>query len=90
MTRRRVSETLYIEGGQICCAACGVGLAPAGQSWKPRARLGTTAFASLPGAGSGVEHRVVIRHFTCPDCAALLDSETALPEDPFLEDILVA
>lgn len=90
MSRRRVSETLYIEAGQICCAACGAGVAPAGQSWKPRARLSTIAPASLPGAGSGIEHRVLIRHFTCPHCAALLDSETALPEDPFLEDIVVA
>ena len=41
----------------------------------------------LPGAGSAIEERVVLRLFSCPGCGALLDTETALPEDPFLEDL---
>ena len=31
---------------------------------------------------------VYLREFSCPQCATLLDTETALPEDPFLNDVL--
>jgi acetone carboxylase gamma subunit len=90
MTRRRASQTLVLDDGQVCCSACGHGLVPIGQSWKPRARLSSVAVASMPGAGLGIDQRLELRLFTCPACAALLDSETALPEDPFLEDIIYA
>ena len=43
---------------------------------------------ALPGAGSNVESRVVLRRFCCPRCGHLLDTETALPDDPFLEDLV--
>ena len=42
----------------------------------------------IGGAEQHVCNRVVLRRFACPGCGALLDSETALPEDPFLNDIL--
>jgi len=42
----------------------------------------------LPGAGMNVHPDVVLRRFCCPKCGHLLDTETALPEDPFLEDIV--
>ena len=41
--------------------------------------------AGIPYSGG---ERVVLRRFACPGCGALLDSETALPEDPFLNDVL--
>ncbi len=88
MIRRRISETLIIEDGHVCCASCGHRLVATGQTWKPHARLRAVPLKSLPGAGMGLEDRVVIRQFSCPGCAALLDSETALPEDPFLVDIV--
>jgi acetone carboxylase gamma subunit len=44
--------------------------------------------AQLPGTGSNVEPRVVLRLFACPHCGHLLDTETALPDDPFLEDVV--
>jgi acetone carboxylase gamma subunit len=31
---------------------------------------------------------VVLRRFSCPECGALLDTETAMPDDPFLDDVL--
>jgi acetone carboxylase gamma subunit len=43
---------------------------------------------ALPGAGSNIESRVVLRRFSCPRCGHLLDTETALPDDPFLEDLV--
>jgi acetone carboxylase gamma subunit len=86
--RKRISASLFAEGGQICCAACSAPLAPANASWKNEAALSTVAVGALPGAGSNVEPRVVLRRFCCPRCGHLLDTETALPEDPFLEDVV--
>ena len=31
---------------------------------------------------------VRLRKFSCPGCGLLLDCELALPEDPFLEDVI--
>jgi len=86
--RRRVSETLFAEGGNTCCASCSGPLAPAGTSWKQAAALSAIPVAKLPGAGSNIEPRVVLRRFACPHCGHLLDTETALPEDPYLEDVV--
>jgi acetone carboxylase gamma subunit len=86
--RTRIAPGLYVEGGQICCSACSAALAPANASWKRKAALSTVPVSMLPGAGSNIEPRVVLRHFSCPRCGHLLDTETALPEDPFLEDVV--
>jgi hypothetical protein len=64
-------------------------LAKAGTGWKEAAALSTVPVHALPGAGSNVEPRVVLRRFACPHCGHLLDTETALPDDPFLEDVVV-
>jgi acetone carboxylase gamma subunit len=37
---------------------------------------------SEPGA------ETILRLFMCPSCLAVLDSETALPGEPFLEDVV--
>lgn len=86
--RKRISAGLFAENGQICCAACSAPLAPANTSWKKKTALSTVPVAALPGAGSNVESRVVLRRFSCPRCGHLLDTETALPDDPFLEDVV--
>jgi acetone carboxylase gamma subunit len=86
--KKRISESLVVEDGRICCAACAHALAPAGASWKKAAALSTVPVKDLPGTGSNVEPRVVLRRFACPHCGHLLDTETALPEDPFLEDVV--
>ncbi len=88
MTRIRISETLFVEHGHIACNTCAVPLAPAATSWKPKARLSTVTLTSLPGAGSAIESQVVLRKFACPHCGSLLDTETAMPGDPFLDDIV--
>ena len=86
--KKRVSATLFAESGQICCASCSAPLAPANASWKKKAALSTVPVGALPGAGSNVESRVVLRRFSCQRCGHLLDTETALPDDPFLEDLV--
>ena len=88
--KKRISESLVVEDGSICCAACAHALAPTGTSWKKTAALSTVPVKDLPGTGSNVEPRVVLRRFACPHCGHLLDTETALPEDPFLEDVVSA
>jgi len=88
--KKRISETLFVEGGKICCTSCSHPLAPAGTSWKRAAALSTVPVRTLPGTGRNVEPRVVLRRFACPQCGHLLDTETALPEDPFLEDVVAA
>ena len=89
----RVSETLEIrEKGaakHICCRSCGHALVPAGKPWKPHAKLMALPIKKVPGSSSAVDAQVVFRQFSCPQCGSLLDSETALPEDPFLEDIVM-
>ena len=90
MSKRRISETLHIDGARIRCTSCGHDLAAAGTNWKPHAAVSAAPLKSLPGAGLGVEARAIVRRFACPKCATLLDSETALPEDPYLEDIVAA
>ena len=86
--RKRISASLFAEDGQICCASCSRPLAPANGSWKDKAAFSTVPVGTLPGAGSNVESRFVLRRFCCPRCGHLLDTETALPEDPFLEDVV--
>jgi acetone carboxylase gamma subunit len=84
----RQSRTLIIENNSTCCAACKKIIAPAGSAWKSATVLTRTKVRDIPGSTSSTHSEVEIRHFSCPACGALLDSETALPEDPFLDDIL--
>ena len=84
----RISMTLVRLDGRTCCASCKAPIAAATDSWKARAALNEVPVARLPGAGLGVDQDVVIRQFSCPSCGALLDAETALPGDPFLEDVV--
>jgi acetone carboxylase gamma subunit len=88
MARARVSPTLTSEHGQICCARCDSAIASGKESWKEHASMTEVRAAELPGAGLSVEPNVVVRRFCCRSCGALLDSETALPGDPFLQDFV--
>jgi acetone carboxylase gamma subunit len=88
----RISPTLsWKSNGQgklICCTRCGHSLATVGQEphWKHAANLAETPVVSLPGWSSSVHEKLLLREFSCVGCGSLLDSETALPEDPFLYD----
>jgi len=84
----RQSATLIISDGFTCCAKCSASIGPAGQPWKHLTAVSVTKVAEIPGSTSSTHQSVEIRHFSCPKCLALLDSETALPEDPFLDDVV--
>lgn len=90
----RISPTLVAvaadDGQQIRCVVCGERLSTIGADphWKHRARLTERRYRELPGWSASVHPDLLLRQFSCPGCGHLLDSETALPEDPFLYDIV--
>ena len=87
----RVSPMLEIAetdtGKAIVCSDCGARLGPAGEPWKPHAVLREWPIRDQSTGDTG-DDRVVRREFGCPGCGALLDTETALDGDPFLDDVL--
>ena len=85
---RRLSSTLVIAGGEIRCRKCAYALGPKGAPWKAAAAMTEIPMRGAAGIPYSGGERVVLRRFACPNCGALLDSETALPEDPFLDDVL--
>ena len=86
--RTRISGSLFAENGHMCCVSCTKSLASANENWKGKVALSVIPVSGLPGTGHNVESRVVLRRFSCPHCGRLLDTETALPEDPYLEDFV--
>ncbi len=72
-------------GDEVACADCGGGLSRDGAPWKSRAVLCERRLADImPIYATGAD--LVLRQFCCPQCGALLDSETALRGEPFLLD----
>ena len=89
MSGTRISATLAVnEDRAIACAACGHALGPAGEAWKPHARLDEQPMQGAGGTAYSNAERVLLRRFFCPGCGALLDTESALAGDPFLTDIV--
>ncbi|MCE2481957.1 MAG: hypothetical protein J4F33_03550 [Alphaproteobacteria bacterium] len=86
--RRRFSRALVVVDDRIACARCARPLADNGTPWKPAARLVESPVTGLGSERWVAGDAVVLRQFVCPGCGALLDSETALPGDPFLNDVL--
>lgn len=88
----RLSPTLVLDvaGNRIGCAHCGSALADAdGKThWKDTAVLTATPVAGQPGWSACVHADLLLRQFSCPSCGGLLDSEVALPDDPFLYDLV--
>ena len=69
------------------CKHCGESAAHGDGNWKESAVLQETPMQSLGGPyASGGE--VMLRSFSCPNCGVLLDTETAMQDDPYLHDRL--
>jgi len=84
-----LGEYLQYQGAGACasvqCTWCGERLAKAAERWKERAvrrELPTTAGGPLRASAPGI----VLRHFHCPNCATLLDTEVTLAQDAPLHD----
>ena len=58
-----------------------------GRPWKLAAVLRSRPLCEV-GAVFTADPALLLREFVCPDCGALLDSEIALPDDPYLDDRL--
>ena len=85
----RISASLVVnENAEIACMACGHALGPSGEPWKEAARFSETTLKGAGGEPYSNAANVLLRRFYCPGCAALLDSETALAGDPFLNDVV--
>ena len=86
------SGSLRIGGGDggssIACNRCGETLSAAGEPWKPAAKLRERPMDGAGGGAYASADHVVLRQFFCPSCGALLDTETAMTDDPFLNDVL--
>lgn len=78
------------QGERIACRRCGHALAPAGQPWKRHAVLREISMHGAGGKAYTGAPEATLRQFSCPGCGALLDSEMALPGEPFLDDIVRA
>ncbi len=89
MSGTRISATLVVDDERrIACMACGHALAAAGEPWKEAARLDESSMRGVAGEPYTNAARVTLRRFFCPGCGALLDTESALSGDPFLNDIV--
>ncbi len=85
----RVSASLVVnEADQIACMNCGHELGPKGQPWKEAAHLDESPLKGSGGEPYSNASNVLLRRFYCPGCAKLLDSETAVDGDPFLNDVV--
>ncbi|MGD9914532.1 MAG: acetone carboxylase subunit gamma [Rhizobiaceae bacterium] len=87
------SPTLVINrtpaGARIACRACGHEIAGADDVWKEHAILDEQPLGGAGGEIFRTEGSVLLRRFYCPSCATTLDTETALPGEPFLIDRVV-
>jgi acetone carboxylase gamma subunit len=52
--------------------------------------LDETRMKKAAGTAYDSADKVLLRRFYCPGCGALLDSEMALPGEPFLDDLVRA
>lgn len=85
----RISASLVVnDSGEIACMSCGYALGPSGQPWKNAATLSESPLQGAAGEPYSNAANVLLRQFYCPSCATLLDSESALEEDPFLNDVV--
>ena len=86
---KRISPTLESNSeNKIACVKCGHGLGPVGAPWKQAARLDERPMRGAGGAPYSAGDQVRLRSFYCPGCGALLDTETAMLGDPFLDDVV--
>ena len=79
---------LHEEAGvrQILCRSCMAPVATADAAWKEHAVLEEMPLCEAGGPYATAGGDVHLRRFYCKSCGTLLDSEVALPGEPFLAD----
>ncbi len=84
----RISAALELRGKHVHCVRCGQNLGPAERGWKAGSLLREQPMNNAGGAPFKCREHVLLRLFLCPGCGRQLATETAMKDDPFLEDIL--
>jgi len=88
---RLLSQSLEIENGEreamVRCRGCRHRLCVAREAWKAHAALQERPLKQIAAIYTTAQ-QLMLREFCCPSCGALLDTEIALPDDPFLEDMI--
>lgn len=76
-------------GRVIACRACSAPLCSSDLRWKEHAALCESPLKETGGATYGsAGDDVLLRRFYCKSCGTALDTELALPGEPFLLDRL--
>lgn len=92
MSEQRLTEHLTVSGGVVRCR-CGQELGPAGSNFKLGALVRelplTEANPHVRDPALYIDNKVVFRHFYCPSCATLLQTELAVDDESPQWDIRV-
>ena len=90
MTRRITATVGLKASNDVVCMGCDHVLGDTGGPWKAGARVREVPLRGAGGVAYSGGAQVILRQFSCPGCGRLLDTETALPGDPYLEDSIDA
>ncbi|MDE0285542.1 MAG: hydantoinase B/oxoprolinase family protein [Gammaproteobacteria bacterium] len=86
--RKNGGQYESVAGAPVTCKHCGQSLGGTDGNWKESVSVQETPMHSLGGPyASGGE--VLLRSFSCPGCGILVDTETAMQGDPYLNDRLL-
>lgn len=85
---QRVSEYLEIDDGQTKCRNCRYELGPSTNNWKNGSVCREQPLDEIDGAPYQCAKFVLLRLFYCPGCGRQLGTETAVKDDPYLEDVV--
>ena len=86
--RKNGGQSESVAGAPVTCKHCGQSLGGTDGNWKESVSVQETPMHSLGGPyASGGE--VLLRSFSCPGCGILVDTETAMQGDPYLNDRLL-
>ena len=85
----KFSATLNLNNtGSVTCRACNFEINPSCETWKEKAILSEKPMDGAGGSPYSLSKKVLLRQFFCPNCGYLLDTETAISGDPFLNDVV--
>ena len=88
--KSRLSETLSFNGrGSIVCSCCEYKICDQDLHWKKSVIISEESMQDLCGDNYTVSQGLLLRRFFCPGCYALLDTETAIHDDPFLYEKII-
>jgi len=85
----KISASLKVnKNKQIACDNCDYEFCSSKEFWKNFSYVNEVRLTGVGGKPYTNASSALLRTFYCPSCATLLDSETALAGDPYLNDIV--